>query len=95
MDTKADPKAIDALQAFTVTIADLKDELADWRPMIDRLRAQLAQDGRVQEERHASVVIALEDRIDRLQASTRFWRRIAMLFIGIAMLFVGLRFTWR
>jgi hypothetical protein len=95
VDTKTDAKAIDALQAFTVTIADMKDELADWRPMIDRLRAQLAQDGRAQEERHTSAVMALEDRIDRLQASVLFWRRIAVLFIGIAMLFVGLRLGWR
>jgi hypothetical protein len=95
MDSKTDPKASDVLQAFTVTIADLKDELADWRPMIDRLRAQLAQDGRMQEERHAAAVMTLEDRIDRLQASALFWRRLAMLFIGIAVLFVGLRIGWR
>ena len=61
MDSKTDPKASDVLQAFTVTIADLKDELADWRPMIDRLRAQLAQDGRMQEERHAAAVMTLEE----------------------------------
>ena len=63
--------------------------------MIDRLRAQLAQDGRAQEERHASAVRALEDRIARLQARALFWRWIAMLFIGIAVLFVGLRIGWR
>ena len=95
MDTKGDAKAADTLQALTVLMADTQDELKEWRPLIDRLRAQLAQDGRAQEERHASAVMALEDRIDRLQARIIFWRRIAMLFIGIAMLFVGLQFTWR
>jgi hypothetical protein len=95
MDTKADSKTVDALQAVTITMADMKDELAEWRPMIDRLRAQLAQDGRAQEERHTGAVMTLEDRIDRLQASVVFWRRIALLFVGLATSFVGLHFGWR
>jgi hypothetical protein len=95
METKTDPKAVDALQALTVMIADLKDELTDWRPMIDRLRAQLAQDGRAQEEQHAAAIMTLEDQIDRLHTRLLFWRRIAMLFIGVTVLFVGLRLGWR
>jgi len=95
MDTKADSKTADVLQAVTITMADMKDELEEWRPMIDRLRAQLAQDGREQEERHASAVMTLEDGIDRLHARVVFWRRIALLFLGLATLFVGLHVGWR
>ena len=95
MDTKADSKTVETLQAVTITMADMTDELAEWRPMIDRLRAQLAYDGREQEKRQEETVVTLEDRIHRLQASVVFWRRIALLFLGLATSFVGLHFGWR
>jgi hypothetical protein len=95
MDTKADAKAADTLQALTVLMADMQDELKEWRPMIDRLRAQLAQDGRAQEKSHESEVITLEDMIDRLRARVVFWRKTALLFMSIASLFIVLQVAWR
>jgi hypothetical protein len=95
MDTKAEAKAAETLQALTVLMADMQDEFKEWRPMIDRLRAQLAQTERAQEKSHEEVVVAFEDAMERLRGSVVFWRNTAVLCISIAAVVLVLQVAWR